>query len=130
MNFRGIICLNINKVTKANLDRFHFLFIHSLVDYYLPIILLSAKCVKTPQSYNWPFSTKLCCYCVYSTKTCPTTGWTGWVSPPPCTATRTVPAPCRPSTSTTVPSYTHTSTRTQPTATPCRLAWARPSTTP
>lgn len=66
---------------------------------------------------------------VCSTKTCPTTRWTGWASRPPCTETRTAPGPCRRCTSTTGPSCTRTSTRTQPTPTPCLPAWAPPLTT-
>ena len=64
-----------------------------------------------------------------STKTCPTTGWTGWASRPPCTGTRTAPAPCRRCTSTMGPSCTLTSTRTPPTPTPCLPVWAHRLTT-
>lgn len=63
-------------------------------------------------------------FVVCSTKTCPTTGWTGWASRPPCTETRTAPGPCRRCTSTTGPSCTPTSIRTPPTPTPCLPVWA------
>lgn len=69
------------------------------------------------------------CFVVCSTKTCPTTRWTGWASRPPCTETRTAPGPCRRCTSTTGPSCTLTSTRTPPTPTPCLPVWAPPLTT-
>lgn len=69
------------------------------------------------------------CVCVCSTKTCPTTGWTGWAYRPPCTETRTAPGPCRRCTSTMGPSCTRTSTRTRPTPTPCPPAWAPRLTT-
>lgn len=68
-------------------------------------------------------------HCVCSTKTCPTTGWTGWAFRPPCTETRTAPGPCRLCTSTTGPSCTPTSTRTPPTPTPCLPVWAPRLTT-
>lgn len=67
--------------------------------------------------------------CLCSTKTCPTTGWTGWASRPPCTGTRTAPGPCRRCTSTMGPSCTLTSTRTPPTPTPCPPVWAHRLTT-
>lgn len=67
--------------------------------------------------------------CLCSTKTCPTTGWTGWASRPPCTGTRTAPGPCRRCTSTMGPSCTLTSTRTPPTPTPCLPVWAHRLTT-
>lgn len=63
-------------------------------------------------------------FVVCSTKTYPTTGWTGWASRPPCTEIRTAPGPCRRCTSTTGPSCTRTSTRTPPTPTPCLPVWA------
>lgn len=68
-------------------------------------------------------------FVVCSTKTCPTTRWTGWASRPPCTETRTAPGPCRRCTSTTGPSCTLTSTRTPPTPIPCLPVWAPPLTT-
>lgn len=80
----------------------------------------------------WPeFDILLCMsiHCVCSTKTCPTTGWTGWAFRPPCTETRTAPGPCRQCTSTTGPSCTPTSTRTPPTPTPCLPVWAPRLTT-
>lgn len=67
--------------------------------------------------------------CLCSTKICPTTGWTGWASRPPCTETRTAPGPCRRCTSTMGPSCTLTSTRTPPTPIPCLPVWAHRLTT-